>query len=199
MVHPHLQHRDIMDGLQTQQLQRQAEVVVQVALRLQHVKGRPQHLRDTLLGGRLAGRARDADHALVAQAGPLRPRPVRHGLQGAQHAVADGVGQAQQTALVYGGRRQPALAHHGRHGSVGQRGFHILVPVHTVAMHRKEQVARGQRARVNRIAGRLGVGVDVAFGVQQVSNLTKGERHLSSLASVRWPPNRQPLRYHRSA
>ena len=53
--HPHLDDCDLVLGLQLQQLQRHAEVVVQIALRLQHMMARSQHVRDGFFGSGFPG------------------------------------------------------------------------------------------------------------------------------------------------
>ena len=70
-VHAHLEHRDLVLGSEPQQRQRQADLVVLVALVAQHRPARRQHLGDLLLGGRLGERSRDAHHERVE---PVAPR-----------------------------------------------------------------------------------------------------------------------------
>ena len=57
VVHAHLQDRIFVFRLQPQQLQRQAEAVVQIALGLEHVELRAQRRGHGFLGGGLARRA----------------------------------------------------------------------------------------------------------------------------------------------
>jgi hypothetical protein len=51
--HAHLDHCDLVLGFQLQQLQRQSEMVVQIALRLQHEMPTPQNMGNYFLGRRL--------------------------------------------------------------------------------------------------------------------------------------------------
>ena len=65
--HAHLDHRDLVLGLQAQQLHRKSEMIVQISQRLQHVELRAQHVRNAFLGGGLARRAGHGDQLFAPQ------------------------------------------------------------------------------------------------------------------------------------
>ncbi len=63
VVHAHFDDRDFVLGHEAQQLQRQAEAVIQIALRLEHVELCAERGGDGFLGGGFSGRAGDGDNA----------------------------------------------------------------------------------------------------------------------------------------
>ncbi len=65
--HAHLDHRNLVLGLQAQQLHRKSKMIVQISQRLQHVELRAQHMRNAFLGGGLARRAGHCDQLLAPQ------------------------------------------------------------------------------------------------------------------------------------
>ena len=94
--HAHLDDGDLVLGLQLQQLQRQAKVVVEIALRLQHAVPGRQNMRDDFLGGGLAGGTGHADQRLA----PKSPHGRSELLQSGKRVV-----HRQQTRTVAGKRR----------------------------------------------------------------------------------------------
>ena len=99
-----------------------------------------------------------------------------------QDAGAGCVRQPQEFSLVARGGGQPALADDGGNGTVLQGCFNEIMAVHALATHGKGEIPCGKGAGVNGIAGRLGGGVDIAFGVQEVGDLAEREGHAPSLA-----------------
>ena len=174
MVHPHLKYRDIMLRLQAQQLQRQAEVVVQVAFGLQHVELRAEHRSYALLRGRLARRARDADHTLA----PLLTHPFGQRLHRCKHAIFAIIRNPHQLGLIEVRRRQPSLTHHRSRSPIRNGGLDIIMSIDALALHREEQLPGANGARINRIRNRLGITVEVAFGMNPVRNLSQRQLHL---------------------
>ena len=69
-VEAHFQNGPLMPGTESQDRQRQSDLVVQIAGALQSPKTLGKHLRHHLLGGRLAHAASDSDHAQVELAPP---------------------------------------------------------------------------------------------------------------------------------
>ena len=137
VVHAQLDHRRLMRGGEAQQRQRQAHVVVEVALRgqgriaLVGAQHGGQHLRDGGLAV-AAGHGYQRQIKLSAPAGRQRAQ----GRQGVGHLNA---GQAR--------RLQPAMGNGGGgagRAGLGQKG----VGVETLALQGHEQVAGLQRAGV---------------------------------------------------
>ena len=77
MRHAHLDHRDLMLGLELQQLQRQSKGIVQIPFGFKYREARAQNLGDRLLRGGLACTAGDGDDAFV----PMPPHRGRERLQ----------------------------------------------------------------------------------------------------------------------
>ncbi len=75
--HAHLNHGDIVCGLQLEQLQRQSEAIVQIALRFEHFEMRGQHGGDGVLGRGLAGAPGDGDDALAPVAANRRSQRLQ--------------------------------------------------------------------------------------------------------------------------
>ncbi len=110
VVHAHLDHRDLVLRLQAQQLQRQAEAVVQIALGLEHVELCAQRRGNRFLGGGLAGRAGDGHHAPA----PLAAHVRGQGLQRKQRVFGDEQRHGQRGV---GQRGHPRARNHRGHGS----------------------------------------------------------------------------------
>ena len=62
--HAHLDDRQLVLGLELEQLQRHSKLVVEIALRLQHAMPRRENVGDDFLGRRLARRSGHADQRL---------------------------------------------------------------------------------------------------------------------------------------
>ncbi len=140
--------------LQAQQLQRQAEAVVEIALGPEHIEFRAQRDGNRLLGGGLAGRAGDGHHALA----PL-PADVRgQGLQGCERLLGD---QQRRGQRGVGQRGDACARNHRGYGPAFDGGGHKIVAVEAFPTHREEELAWSDSARVNRVAAhhqRAGVG-----------------------------------------
>jgi hypothetical protein len=138
VVHAQLQHGRALLREQPQQCQRQAVPVVQVALGLEHRAERAQQGRRDLLGGGLADRAGDDQHGQ-----PRRPargaREVGQGARGVRHA------HESQAA-----RRLDGAVHQRGPGAAVAGGREVVVAVQPLAVDGHEQLARQQRARVDR-------------------------------------------------
>jgi hypothetical protein len=78
----------------------------------------------------------------------------------------------QQLAGIDFSRRQPTVADDRGNRSILKRGGHVIVPVHPLARHREEQLAGVEGARVDRVAHSLGVGREIALGVNPVGDLS---------------------------
>jgi hypothetical protein len=154
VVHAHLDDRDLVLGFEAQQLQGQAEAVVEIALRLEHVELCAQGRGNRFLGGGLAGRAGDGHHALAPSAANVRGQ----GLQRAERIFGDEQRHGQRGV---GQRGHSRARDHRGHSSAFHCGGHKVVAVVALAAHREEELARGDGARVNRVAAdhqRAGVG-----------------------------------------
>ena len=146
--HPHLHHRRFVLRSKIQQLQRQAEVVVQIPLRLQHPELCPQYCSNRLLRRRLTRRARYRHHAPA----PVPPHCCRQRLQRLQRIIH------QQQRMLMPLRQQiarPFLRHHSRARALPERLRNKIMRIEALAADRKEQVAGNQRSRINRVSGRL--------------------------------------------
>ena len=82
VVHAHLDDGDLVLRLQAQQLQRQAEGVVEIALRLEHVELCAERGGDGFLGGGFAGRAGDGHDALAPLAAHMRGQRLQRDAAG---------------------------------------------------------------------------------------------------------------------
>ncbi len=86
----------------------------------------------------------------------LPPHRVRQLLQAVEHAAAIVVRHAQQLACLQSRRLQPSHADHRGNRAIRKRSLHIVVAIQPLAPHREEQLARRNRARVDRVTQRLG-------------------------------------------
>ncbi len=147
VIHAHLDDRDFVLGHEAQQLQRQAEVVVQIALRFEHVEFCAERGGHGFLGGGFSGRAGDGDDA----AAPLAAHVRGQRLQGDERIFGDqervgkrGIGQGSGARARDDGGDCAAL----------ECGGDEIVAVEALAAHGKEQLAGRDGARVNGVAGR---------------------------------------------
>jgi hypothetical protein len=139
VVHAELDHQRLVARLEPEDRQREPDVVVQVPRRAPHAPARGlEHARAQLLGGGLAVRAGDRDD------GPreLRAPCTRQGSE-RRHGVADH-DRGQLELRVRCARDQ-----RGRCTARGGLG-HEVVAVERLALHRDEERARAERARVGR-------------------------------------------------
>ena len=148
-VHPHLQHADLTAPVQPQQGQGQADVVVVIALGLEHPVPGAQHGGDHVLGGGLAHAARHGDEG-DGESGLVPGGQVPQGPLGAGHLDIESVGavalpfpggEAAQSAPLQGGVDvgvpvEP-LSHQGDEQGAGVDGpavgvhpldDHVLIP-----------------------------------------------------------------------
>jgi hypothetical protein len=89
------------------------------------------------------------------------------------------VRDAQQLGLVHLIRRQPAHAHHRRHGPIRQRRIDKVVPIEPFTLHGEEQLTRPHRARVNRVAGRLRRVGEIPLGMDPIGNLSQRQLQIN--------------------
>ena len=75
--HAHLDHRQLVLGLELEQLQRHAELVVEIALRLQNAMAGRENVRDDFLRRGLAGGSGHADQRLRPQPAHCRSQPLK--------------------------------------------------------------------------------------------------------------------------
>jgi len=169
MRHGKLHHCHLVLRLQAQQLQRQAKVIVQVALGFHHAVAPGEKVGDGVLGGGLAGGAGHRDQRLAPGAAD-RGAQLLQGQQRVVHCQqlgADGFGIAGELLV----------ADDGRHRAPLQRRFHEVVPVQALATHGEEQLARRQSARINGVAGGDGLAVHGSRGREQLRNALERELH----------------------
>jgi len=130
-------------------LQRQPEVVVEVAFGFEDAKLCAERGRDSFLGSSFSGRSGDGDNA----AAPLAAHMVGQGLHGGEWVFCNqermgerGVGQGSDARARDDRAHGPALE------SCGNK----VVAVEAFAAHSKKEIAGSDGARVNRVAGRDG-------------------------------------------
>ncbi len=85
VIHAHFNDGEFVFGFETQQLKRQAEGVVEIALRLEDVEFCAERGGDGFLGGGFAGRASDGNNALA----PLAAYVGCESLEGDQRVFSD--------------------------------------------------------------------------------------------------------------
>jgi len=142
MVHPHFHNRNFMLRFQTQQLQRKAESVVEIALRFEHVELCSQRGGHRFFGCGFAGRAGNGHHP----PSPLAAHMRGQGLQRIQRVFGN---QQRRTQRSVGQRcHERPLDHRGHRPALKSRSYKI-VPVQPVAANCKEQLSRGHGTRVN--------------------------------------------------
>ena len=148
-AHGHLHDGDLGVGLDLEQRERHADLVVQIGAGGHGARDRPQQRRQDVLGRRLAGAAGDADDldagAAADGAGQL--------LEGAQAVVDDDARRGRRQ------RRRGLGAHHDRRRAAGEGGRRVLVAVERLALQRDEQVAGPHAAAVGADTPHLDVGV----------------------------------------
>src|SRR5438105_11477468 len=167
MRHAHLDHSDVVLALQAQQLQRQAEVIVEIAFRLQDAKFSAQDLRDGFLGSGFASRASHANERLAPNAAHCRAQ----GLQGWQ-SLPDG----QQ--MTSGGEAADLISGYYRAGcALRQSGFNKIMPIQPLAAYRKKKLARLDSARVNGVARHTLVTVETAATPDELGNTPPWQSH----------------------
>ena len=147
VVHAHFDHGEFVLRLEAQQLQRQAEGVVQIALRLEDVELCAERGGDGFLGGGFAGRAGDGDDAFAPLAAHMRGQR----LQGDERIFGN---QERSGERGVGQRGDARARDHGGDRSALERGGDKVVAVEPLAAHGKEQLARRHGARVDGVAGR---------------------------------------------
>ncbi len=137
-VHAHLEHRGLVPRPQAEHRQRQADLVVLVALRAQRDEPALQHARDGLLGGGLGDAAGDPDDQRREPGAPGRGHRVQgpERIRDEDHGdVAEGL-ERRLTRVRVG---QPPDQDRGgaRRGGRGE----VSMPVGPLALQRDEQVA----------------------------------------------------------
>jgi hypothetical protein len=159
VVHAHLDHRGAMRRLKTQQHQRQADVVVEVARGRQHgefgvVAVGPglgaQDRGGHLLHRGLAVAAGDADQRDVETGAP-------RGTEGTQRQARIGDHQQRQAGRATFG---PRRVDHRRRGTAFGRNLEERVAVEVLALQRDEQLAAGERPRIGRHPLDAGIAVE---------------------------------------
>ena len=144
-VHAHLEHRDLVLGPQPQQRQRQADLVVLVALVAQHRPALGQRLGDLLLGGRLGQRSGDARRPAARSGRATPPRP-----RAAPPASATATTLTRRPEAATAARRERRVPQHqcgrARRDGIGQEPM----AVRALAGQREEGVARLDAARIDR-------------------------------------------------
>ena len=176
MRHAHLDHSDVVLALQAQQLQRQAEVIVEIAFRLQDAKFSAQNLRDGFLGSGFASRASHANERLAPNAAYCRAQ----GLQGWQSLPDD-----QQTTSA--GEAADLIGGYYRAGcALRQSGFNKIMAIQPLAAYGKKKLVPPDRARVNGVSRHQLVTVEIAAGADEFGNPPQWQSH------GRAPPARAP-------
>jgi len=120
-VHAHLEHGGAVIATKAQERQRQADLVVLVALAPEGAERRAQDRRDGLLRGRLGDAPGHADDQRLEACAPARRKgakgdhAVRHGEDGdvtqrVEHRVRDGARHDERGGPCYRGRCQEPVA-----------------------------------------------------------------------------------------
>jgi hypothetical protein len=141
-VHAHLKDRRLVLRAEAHHCQRQADLVVGVALALERGEALAEHGRDRLLGrglGDAAGHAHDERRESA-------PPGSCHGVQTLERVRYDhGRGPAAGQGLVLGGK----LAHEQSRGACVQGQAQEAVAVRALARQGHEQVARPYQPRID--------------------------------------------------
>ena len=144
--HAHLDHRNLVFRLKLEQLQRQAEVVVQVALRLQHAKRVAEHRRNGFLGRGLSGAAGHRHDALA----PMAAHGRSQRLQCDQRIVSHH--QQRMRMSPRAADRVPCCSHHRRAAPLLERGGDKVMGIVALAADGEEEVAGRERARIDGVS-----------------------------------------------
>ena len=142
-VHPHLEHRGLVVRAQPQDRQRQADLVVLVALASERPPIGREHGGDGLLRGRLGDAPRDPDDQRVE----ALPPAGRDGVERREARPAPG-----RRSRRRGPRARRAPARRPRGGPprpADAAGAKEAVPVRALARERHEQLARPDEPRVH--------------------------------------------------
>ena len=156
VIHAHLDDRCPMAGIDSQQGQRQTDVVVQIAARRQHgiAKLAPENGGDHFLGRRLAIRARHGDDRDFETGAPRGSHPAEGNPR---------IGNNQRRCA----HRHARLPGHQQGAGTGGDGLlQEIVAIETLATQRHEQLPWFDRARVGGHAGNrlIGTAQDAADG-----------------------------------
>ena len=146
VVHAHFDDGVFVLGLEAQQLQRQAEGVVQIALRLEHVELRAERGGDGFLGRGLAGRTGNGDDALAPLAAHMRGQ----GLQRDERIVGD---EQRNGERGVGQRGHAGARDHGGDGAALQRRRRQN-RVRRIALRARRRTARRARRCASRSSSR---------------------------------------------
>ena len=162
--HAHLDDGDLVLRLELQQLQRHAEVIVQIALRLQNAMPRRQHVRNAFPWSWFCRPSRSRRSAACPTTGARR-RPSR--------CSASSESSTTSRRDLDGNRVCLLLLHHCCDCAFGERSLDIVVPVKPLAANGEEQIARLKRARVDGIAAGDGGGIELASGRHEFGGARK--------------------------
>ena len=156
----HLDDRHLMTSRQAQQGLRHADVVVEVAVRLQHRKGFREDGPDHLLGRRLAVAPADRHHR-DGEAATVRVCQLLKRVEGILHLdqvrlprhLSSGRGPITRCIRESNGYPRPSRTHepssHDRPDSaLPQRVGHELVAIKAGSAQRHEQIAAPERSRI---------------------------------------------------
>ena len=146
VVHAHFDDGEFVLGLKSQQLQRQAKGVVEIALRLEHIEFCGERGGDGFLGGGLAGRAGNGNNAFA----PLAAHVRGEGLKRDERIFRD---EKRNGEHGVGQRRDLGARNDRGDGSALEGCRYVIVAVEPLSAHGEEEIARGHGARVNGVAG----------------------------------------------
>ena len=141
MVHAHLQNDDLRGVVGPQQRQRQAQVIVEIALALRHSIARLKGRGDQIFCRRLAIAARNADHLPT----PALPAAVSQPAQ-TPRGVIDGENWTYMAMLV-----RPTFLGNRRGRSFVEGRLDVAVAIVPRAANGEKQISRLQGARVDRV------------------------------------------------
>ena len=167
MRHAHLDDGDLMLRLEFQQHQRQAEMIVEVAFRLQTRK-------------RAESTWAIASLVVVLPADPVTPisgLPHRRRTAARQRLQSDQRVVDRQQPGLYRIARQFVLADDRGHGALLQRLLDKIVAIHAFAFDREEKFAGLDGARVDRVSLGDRLVVEFAAGRNEFGDSRKRQLH----------------------
>ena len=144
MVHADLNHSHLGLVRHTQDRERHADVVVQVALGLADSHFDGQEPRNDFLGGRFSGAPGDANHRPVPPRAHPRGQPLERGLHARHHQL-----RSRTFDLAF---------HHRGHRAFAERGLDERVAVVIGPAQSEEQAAGPGATRIDGVVGRHRVG-----------------------------------------
>ena len=147
VIHAHFDDGEFMLGHQAQKLQRQTEIIIEIALRLEDVKLCAERGSDGLFGSGFAGRAGDGHDTPT----PLAAHMVGERLHGSERIFRDQEGMGKSSIGQGSGTR---ARDYGGHCAAFECCNGKIVTIVNLTANGKEDLARRDCTRIDRIAGR---------------------------------------------